>query len=132
MQDKIEDEEEKLVDLKGTLETFFEGEEPELSQEEAIKAYKEESNTTLNHKKKKNDSDDDIEDDEHLKRVKQELLETIKKVDMMAKKIFEDKDRDNLKNIKIKADREKLNSRDKIMQQMRENVEKDQERSRGE
>ena len=32
---------EKIIDIKGTLEDFIEEEKPELSQEEAIKAYKE-------------------------------------------------------------------------------------------
>ena len=47
MQEKKEEKkeneeiEEKLTDIKGTLESFVEGEKPEISQEDEIKAYKE-------------------------------------------------------------------------------------------
>ena len=34
-------EEEKLIDIKGTLEKFIEPDEPEMTQEEAITKYKE-------------------------------------------------------------------------------------------
>lgn len=129
MKDEKNDNDENLIDLKGTIENFIEGETPELSQEEAIKAYRDEVYISKNKRNIKND-EDDIEDDEHLKRVKQELLESIKKVDAMAKQIFEDKE--NLKKIKIKDGKSNQKNYDEIMNKMRENIEKDQERSRGE
>ena len=36
-----EEKEEKIIDIKGTFEEFIEEEKPEISQEEAIKTYKE-------------------------------------------------------------------------------------------
>lgn len=131
MQDrKVEKEEEKMLDIKGTFESFIEEEKPELSQIEAIKAYKE--GDTEIHKKKSNKNDDEeVEDDEHLKRVKQSLIESLEKVDILEKKIFEDKEKDKLKDIKVGVkDKQKQKEREQVMQQMREKIKEDQERSR--
>lgn len=132
MQDrKVEKEEEKMLDIKGTFESFIEEEKPELSQIEAIKAYKE--GDTEIHKKKsnKNDDNDELEDDDHLKRVKQSLIESLEKVDILEKKIFEDKEKDKLKDIKVGVkDKQKQKEREQVMQQMREKIKEDQERSR--
>lgn len=131
MQDrKVEKEEEKMLDIKGTFESFIEEEEPELSQIEAIKAYKEGDKEI--HKKKSNKNDDEeVEDDDHLKRVKQSLIESLEKVDILEKKIFEDKEKDKLKDIKVGVkDKQKQKEREQVMQQMREKIQEDQERSR--
>ena len=71
MQEKKEEIEEKLTDIKGTLESFVEEEKPEISQEEEIKAYKEGPQKPKKRKKSSDDEDFD-EDDEYLKRLKQE------------------------------------------------------------
>lgn len=129
MQNK--DNDEKIFDLKETIENFVEAELPELSQEEAIKAFKDiDMNINQVIKKKKNDpsEDDEAEDDEHLKRLKQELLESLKRVDELAKKIFSEKEKTNLKNIKVKTNKDK----EKVIQQMKEKIQNDQERSREE
>ena len=83
------------LDFKGTMKEIFEEEKPEMSQEEAIKAYKET-------KPKKGSSDDDdqnSEETEHLKRVKEELLKSLKRVDVLEQKIFGDKEKENIKKM---------------------------------
>lgn len=132
MQDrKVEKEEEKMLDIKGTFESFIEEEEPELSQIEAIKAYKEGDKEIHKKKSNKNDDNDELEDDDHLKRVKQSLIESLEKVDILEKKIFEDKEKDKLKDLKVGVkDKQKQKEREQVMQQMREKIQEEQERSR--
>ena len=120
---------EKIIDIKGTFEDFIEEEKPELSQEEAIKAYKKGDVIEYPNKKKKED-DEEAEDDEHLKRVKKELLESLKRVDMLEKKIFEEKDKDKIKNIKVKSETQKGKNREQVMEQMRQKVQEDDEKGR--
>ena len=66
-------------------------------------------NLTIN---KKKEEDEEAEDDEHLKRVKKELLESLKRVDILEKKIFEEKDKDKMKNIKVKSRSQKEKNRE--------------------
>ena len=118
-------EEEKLIDIKGTLEKFIEPDEPEMTQEEAITKYKE------NFLKKNNaigdnnsDSDDimgDSEDAEHLARVKKELLNSLKRVEEIANKIYgkEKKEYDKVKTKKV----EKNNNRYKDLEKHEEKTE---------
>lgn len=106
MQEKNENEE-KLVDIKGTFKDFVEEEKPELSQEEAIREYKEKDGIELKAKNsKKSSEDDEQEDDEHLKRVKRALLESLERVNALAKKLFGDKEKSGLQGIKVKSDKE--------------------------
>ena len=92
--------EEKLIDIKGTLKQFVEADEPELSQEEAIMKYEEP------YKKRKNNNDTDTgttEEEEHLKRIKQELLASLKRVEQLEELLFkrhEEKLKLNVKNSK--------------------------------
>ena len=121
---------EKLIDIKGTLEDFIEEEKPELSQEEAIKAYKEgEIIKYSNNKKGSQDEEDENEDDEHLKRIKKALLESLKRVDTMEKKIFEEKGKENIKNIKVKS-KSKENDKEKVIEQMRQKMKEEEEKGR--
>ena len=121
---------EKLIDIKGTLEDFIEEEKPELSQEEAIKAYKEgEIIKYSNNKKGSQDEEDENEDDEHLKRIKKALLESLKRVDTMEKKIFEEKGKENIKNIKVKS-KSKENDKEKVIEQMRQKMKEEEEKRR--
>ena len=104
MQEKNENEEneeieEKIVDVKGVIENFIKEEPPKLSQEEAIRQYRE--NDNLNTKNKKNNQDEENEDDEHLKRIKQALLESLERVNALAKKLFGEKEKEGLKDIKV-------------------------------
>ena len=115
---------EKIIDIKGTFEDFIEAEKPELSQEEAIKAYKKGDVIEYPNKKKKED-DEEAEDDEHLKRVKKELLESLKRVDILEKKIFEEKDKDKMKNIKVKSRSQKEKNREQVIEQMRQKMQED-------
>ena len=87
--------EEKLIDIKGTIEQFVKADEPEMSQEEAIMQY--------NPSKKNSDSDDTVEEEEHLKRIKQELLASLARVDKLEKEIFKSKDIDTeeLKKLRV-------------------------------
>ena len=81
---EIKEQEEKLIDIKGTLKQLVETDEPELSQEEAIMKYGE-------HKNKRNNNDDDTdttEEEEHLKRIKQELLASLKRVEKLEELLF--------------------------------------------
>ena len=130
MQDK--EEKENLLDFKGTIEKFIEEEPPELTQEEAIKSYKENGMT----KKRKNhvasEDEDENEDDEHLKRVKQELLASLERVDKLAKKLFEEKGKESIKGIKVKSRTEISKDREQIMEKMREKVQENREKSREE
>ena len=132
-----EEKENNLLDFKSTMEAFIEEEKPEVSQEEAIKTYKgENANSNKEIRKISNsEEDDEAEDDEHLKRLKKELLDSLERVNVLARKIFEEKrEKDNLENIKIKKDTtkgmSKLKNRDDIINQMREKMQNDQERSR--
>ena len=126
---------EKIIDIKGTLEDFIEEEKPELSQEEAIKAYKE-GDIIAYPKKRKNTSneEDENEDDEHLKRIKKALLESLKRVDTMEKKIFEEKGKENIKNIKVKSksqkSKEKEIDKEKVIEQMRQKMKEEEEKGR--
>ena len=131
---------EKKIDIKGTIEEFLEEEKPELSQEEAIKAYREGDIIEYPIKRKKgtNNDEEENEDDEHLKRVKKELLESLKRVDMIEKKIFEEKGKEHSKNVKSKVkSKTKLNETDKtkeqVIEEMRQKIKEDKkERSREE
>ena len=76
-----EQKDEILIDIKGTLKQLVEADEPELSQEEAIMKYGE-------IKKKKNDDTDTTEEEEHLKRIKQELLASLKRVEKLEELLF--------------------------------------------
>ena len=132
MQEKKDENEEKLTDIKGTLESFVEGEKPEISQEEEIKAYKEGPQKPKKRKKPSDDEDFD-EDDEYLKRLKQELLASLEKVNMLARQLFGEKEVNILKEIKLE---EKRKSREKEKKQEQSiessNKSKGKERSREE
>lgn len=124
-----EEKKKKTIDIKGTLQEFIEEEPQEISQEEAIQSYKEGDIIEYKPKKrKKNEEDDENEDDEHLKRIKRELLESLKRVDMMEKKIFEEKE-DSLKNIKVKSGSQKAQEKEKVIEQMRQKM-KEEEKGR--
>ncbi len=100
--EREEHKEEKLIDIKGTLKQFVEADEPELSQEEAIMKYEEPKNK----KNSYNNNDDDMdttEEEEHLKRIKQELLASLKRVEKLEELLFknrEEKLKLNVKNSK--------------------------------
>ena len=91
-------QEEKLIDIKGTLEQFIKTDEPEMTQEEAIMKYEEKSS------KKKNSNDDETdvtEEQEHLKRVKQELLASLERVKKLEKQIYGQKENDEKSKLKV-------------------------------
>lgn len=100
-ENKINDNEK--VDVIGTMESIFRTEDKQLSQEEAIKAYKE----TYNRKRKKNYSDEDEsaynEELEHLERVKKELLASLERVKRLEEKIFGEEKKEKMKIEKVKV-----------------------------
>ena len=124
---EFENKEEKLIDIKGTFEEFIQEEKPELSQEEAINAYKKSDIIEYKTNKKKKLAEEN-EDDEHLKRVKKELLESLKRVDIMEKKIFEEKETKN--NIKIKSGKQNTKDREKVIEQMKQKMQENDEKGR--
>lgn len=126
MKEKKNEEE---FDIKGTLKSFIQEELPELSQEDAIKFYKE-NNKPIKKKKSGSSEDDDTEDDEYLKKLKRELLEALERVNALEKKIFEEKTKQSIKNLKVKEKNLKTKDRQKVIDQMREKVQQEQERSR--
>ena len=93
-----EQKEEKLIDIKGTLKQLVESDEPELSQEEAIIQFGETK------KKKNNSSSDDDEDVteelEHLRRIKKELLASLKRVEKLEEQLFKDHEEKIKLNVK--------------------------------
>ena len=134
MQNNKNDKEEKLTDLKGTFESLIEGENVELSQEEAIKAYKGEGPQKPKKRKKSssNEDDDDILDEEHLKRLKQELLASLEKVNKLAKKLFGEKEFKNVKNLKVKEKYSKTQEKEQTISKAKQKEKEGKERSREE
>lgn len=88
---------EKNIDIKGTLAKFVVADEPEMTQEEAIIKYEENKP-----KKKKTSTEDNAEtaseEEEHLKRIKKELLASLERVNELARKLYGER----AKEIKIK------------------------------
>lgn len=93
MENNEEIKKEDKLDIKAVFSKLVD-EEPEiLSQEEAIKIFREEVKKRKNIEGTNTDNDDsNKEEEEHLKRVKQELLASLKRVDELSKKIFVDKE----------------------------------------
>ena len=116
--------EEKLIDIKGTIEKFVKEDEPEMTQEEAITKYKE-------NKISNDDETESTEEQEHLKRVKQELLSSLERVKKLEKQIYGQKEVEEKAKLKVdkvtggkyvqKAKEEKeINMQDRIDQKERE------------
>ena len=89
-----EQKDEKLIDIKGTLRQLVEADEPALSQEEAIMKYGE--------IKKKNTDDENStsEEEQHLKRIKQELLASLKRVEKLEEQLFKNREEKLKLNVK--------------------------------
>ena len=128
MQENKNEKEEKLTDLKGSIESLVEGELPELSQEDAIKAYREEPKKSRRRKKSSSDEDDNAQDDDHLKRLKQELLDSLEKVNKLARQLFGEKSFTNVKNLKVKKEYQKVSSKEKNIQRETSKEQKGKER----
>ena len=92
-------EEVKDESVRSTFSKLIKEEMPEMSQEEAIKNYRENDTIApIKNTKKDGDNEDNTEESEHLKRIKEELLASLERVKKLAKKIFsEEKIKDNLK-----------------------------------
>ena len=112
-----EEKVESNIDVVGTIKKFVEAEEPELEQKEAIMKYEEHKRKR---RRKKHSGDEDIEDNteekEHLNRIKQELLASLRRVEEMEKEVFNEKDVEMKSKIKVN----KKNSGGKSNQQIKE------------
>ena len=93
-------QEEKLIDIKGTFSQFVKADEPELSQEEAIMKYQ---NPLLKKAGNNGDDGENSEEQEHLKRVKKELLASLERVKKLEQQIFKEKE-DNKIKVKVKGE----------------------------
>lgn len=127
----MQSEEESKMDIKGVMQDLVKEEPKEVSQEDAIKAYKEEN---VQKPKKvyhndESDDDDEDEDEAHLRRMKQELLDSLERVHRLEKKLFGEKEKINTKEFKAK---EKLKTKEKTLEQMKEKIQEGKERSREE
>ena len=125
------EKEEILTDLRGTIESLVKWEEPELSQEEAIKAYKEEK-PQRHRRRKKSSEDNDSEDDERLKRLKQELLASLEKVNKLAKQLFGEKEFTKVKDLKVEEKNQKSKEREHSLDKTKQQMQEGEERSREE
>ena len=88
-------EEEKTIDIKGTLDQFLNTPAPELPQEEAIRKYQEP--ITAKRRSGGGDATDTSEEDEHLKRVKAELLASLERVKKLEQQLYGQKEKSNEK-----------------------------------
>ena len=114
---------EKNIDIKNTFSTLINEELPEMTQEEAIKNYRED-NTIAIPKKGAEDSEDNTEESEHLKRIKKELLASLERVKVLAKKIFgEETIKSKKSNEKEKT---KQQTKEKAQNKKEKNIEKDE------
>ena len=103
-------QEEKNIDVKGTLEKFIKADEPEISQEEAINNFQEKDLLNEIKKNAKFSSDDDeqnSEEQEHLERIKKELLASLERVKLLERQIYGDKQQNEEKN-RLKVSNEQL------------------------
>lgn len=96
-----EEREEKIIDIKGTLEQFIKADEPELSQEEAIIKFGENQTKKMSY----NDEEDDenSEEKEHMKRIKKELLASLERVKDLEKKVYGETETKEKNNLKVKT-----------------------------
>lgn len=94
----------KNIDMKTTFSNLIKEEIPEMSQEDAIKNYRENDTIApIKTSNKDGDSDENTEESEHLKRIKQELIASLERVKQLAKKLYsEDKNKTSIK-VKEKA-----------------------------
>ena len=76
------------IDIKEVLDKFVRGEEPEMSQKEAIEKYQE-----IKKSSGEGDSSESTEEQEHLQRIKQELLAALARVEKLEKELFGQKDK---------------------------------------
>ena len=95
-----EQKEEKLIDIKGTLEQFVKADEPELSQEEAIMRFGEPKKKKNNNSDADDSADDISEELEHLRRIKKELLASLERVKKLEEQLFKNHEEKLKLNVK--------------------------------
>ena len=124
-----EQDKEAKVDIKGTISKLVEPEAPELTQEEEIMKFGEEKTKKSSSNNGNNDDQggQNTEEQEHLKRVKQELLESLNRVKILEKKTFGEKD-SNKKDFKIEAKKSSISQTKEKME--KEPIETEKDRTR--
>ena len=125
-----EEKRESNIDIKGTMKKFIEADEPELEQEEAIMKYEETKNKKTS--SSGSDTEENSEEQEHLKRVKTELIASLKRVEQLEKKVFkEDVIDEKVKKNNVKVSNGGKSSSIKIIEEVshesKEKVQKERE-----
>ena len=115
---------EEKVSIKEALEEFVKGEQPEMTQEETITKYEEMKNKTSNDE----DSSENTEEQEHLKRIKQELLESLARVEKLEKELFDQKEKVVDEKAKLKVNNKAGGKSSQIIREEKEVVNKEKER----
>ncbi len=96
----------KNIDIKGTFEKFIKEDEPEMSQEEAINNYQEEEiKRTIKNSSNNGENGEGMnsEEQEHLKRVKQELLASLERVKKIEKQIYGEKEEHKKEKLNVES-----------------------------
>ena len=121
------------VDIKGTIAKIVKTEEPELTQEEAIQKYSE------NSPKKKvssgaEDDNENSEEAEHLNRIKKELLASLERVKQLAKKIYGEERLGNKEKLNVRGSVQKTKGRsitsDETKEEQKESIKIEDEKER--
>ena len=94
--------EENNIEIRKTFSNIIKEEAPEMTQEETIMKYQE-PNTIKNKKNSTgNNSDETTEEEEHLNRIKKELLASLERVKQLAKRIYGENTKTKLE-VKVKS-----------------------------
>lgn len=129
MKRRRKSDDEENYSIMDTLNDFISETHDEPSQEEEINAYKEKSKKNNNNNN--SDSDEDTtENEEHLKRIKLELIASLRRVEILEKKLFEEKEIAIKKNIKLyKEEKNEIQNTKQNLKQS-ERIKESSERSR--
>ena len=121
--------EERIFDIKGTLEKFYKPDEPEIGQEEAISKWYQEDYINSIKKNDFNSSDDgdNLEETQHYERIKRELLASLDRVKKLENQCFAEDDREfnrtkenQERKIKFKDGKTKINENEKYAQRQQD------------
>ncbi len=127
MQEEKREEMESNIDIKGTLAKFVKADEPELSQEEAILKYGETKKKSAN--ASEDTAGENTEEQEHINRVKKELLASLERVKALAKRIYgENKQEKTKKELKVENGGRQAQKEEKEEMKQVQKEDKQQER----
>ena len=121
--------EERIFDIRGTLEKFYKPDEPEIGQEEAISKWYQEDyiNSIKKNDFNSSDDEDNLEETQHYERIKRELLASLDRVKELESQCFAEDDRDfsrtkenKERKIKFKDGKTKINENEKYAQRQQD------------